>query len=499
MSDQTTDFIAAGVISSDLALLEPLGGYRLTYGELEEVVDHIARQLLGLGVEPGTRVGLLAQNGLEVVCAFLGVLAAGGVAVPVNPALRPGEIGDVLDALGPALMLVDSKDAALAVASVCADRGVAIHFLTGEPRPAIAHVTAATTETVDSGPDAVSLLLQTSGTTSRPKTVPLRRRNLIASARNIAAGYGLDGQDVTYCVMPLFHIHGLVGVTLSTLSSGGTLVVPRRGVVSRFLAHAESHAVTWVSAVPTIMAKLVPRGEASGALERTRSLRFGRTSSSALPIELIQRFEAAFEVPIVEAYGMTEASHQMASNPLPPGERRAGTVGLATGTEVAIVDEDWREQPTGASGEVVVRGPGVIDGYLDNQDANASSFRDGWFRTGDLGVLSGDRYLTLVGRIKELINRGGEKIAPREIDETLLRHTGVLEAVAYGVSDAKYGEIVHAAVVLDTPTDVEELLAHCAQRLAPYKVPAKIRVLEAIPKGPTGKVQRTSLAKILEG
>jgi acyl-CoA synthetase (AMP-forming)/AMP-acid ligase II len=211
----------------------------------------------------------------------------------------------------------------------------------------------------------------------------------------------------------------------------------------------------------------------------------------------METFEQRFGLPLVEAYGMTEAAHQMASNPLPPGERRAGSVGRPTGTEIAILDDDWRALPIGAVGEVCVRGAGVVDAYRANPEATAASFRDGWFRTGDSGRLSPDGYLSLAGRLKELINRGGEKISPHEVEDALLAHPEVVEAVAFAVPDDKYGETVGAAIVARSAVAEDVLRRHCDERLAAFKVPVRIHVLDAIPKGPTGKVQRRLLAQQL--
>ena len=323
--------------------------------------------------------------------------------------------------------------------------------------------------------------------------MPIRQRHLAASAINIAGFYRLGAADTTYCVMPLFHIHGLAGVVLSTLASGGTVAVPRRVVPSRVAGELERLGVTWVSAVPTILRRLLPALEAHPPAD----LRFGRTSSSALPVEMIESFESALDVPLLEAYGMTEASHQMTSNPLPPNTRRPGSVGIAAGAEVRVVDVDWRPLPAHAVGEITVRGPGVIDGYLENPEANQQSFRDGWFRTGDLGRITDDGYLSIVGRIKEMINRGGEKIAPREVDEALLLHPSVAEAVAYGAPHPKYGEVVHAVVVTSGPLEERELRDHCAEILASFKIPDRVTFLDEIPKGATGKVQRHTLAELL--
>ncbi|HVT69376.1 MAG TPA: AMP-binding protein, partial [Trebonia sp.] len=355
--------------------------------------------------------------------------------------------------------------------------------------------------------DALALLLHTSGTTSKPKTVPIRQRNMTASTGAVARTYALAGDDVTMCVMPLFHVHGLVAAVLATLSTGGTVVLPRFRP-SAFWAETDRHGATWYTAVPTIHARLLAEAAKLPAPPRHR-LRFVRSCSATLPAVLWQRYEEAIGVPLLEAYGMTEAAHQMASNPLPPQERRPGTVGRATGVEIAALDDDWRPVPPGTDGEVAVRGPSVVDEYLGNPAATAASFRDGWFRTGDVGRLSADGYLTLVGRLKELINRAGEKISPYEVEEVLLGHPAVAEAAAYPVPDETYGEQVGVVVVLrdgeagsnergpGTETGPKELTAYCADRLAAFKRPAKITILPEIPKGPTGKIQRRNLAALV--
>jgi acyl-CoA synthetase (AMP-forming)/AMP-acid ligase II len=269
--------------------------------------------------------------------------------------------------------------------------------------------------------------------------------------------------------------------------------MPARLRMRTFWEAVAEHDVSWTSAVPTLLAS-IPAGP-----QRAHRLRFLRSASSPLPPTLTARLEGDLGVPVLEAYGMTEATHQMASNPLPPAERRPGSVGTATSIELAVVDEAWLGVAPGEPGEVVVRGPSVTSGYLDNPDANAAAFRDGWFRTGDIGRLSADGYLRLVGRVKEMINRAGENISPREVDEVLLTHPAVAEVATYGVPDAKYGEVVHAAVVLHAAVEPKALMAHCGGQLAAFKVPVTIHVVDAIPKGPTGKVQRTQLAQVLDG
>jgi acyl-CoA synthetase (AMP-forming)/AMP-acid ligase II len=346
------------------------------------------------------------------------------------------------------------------------------------------------------GDDDIALVLHTSGTTSRPKLVPLRHRNLFASIDNIATTYALGPADVALCVMPLFHIHGLMASTMATLRTGGTVVVPPKFDPMSFWPLAKDNAATWYSAVPTIHQMLLMRnrGERPPGAER---LRFIRSSSSALAPETMRQLESTFGAPVLEAYGMTEASHQMASNPLPPADRRAGTVGTGTGVRIGILDDSGALVPHGDAGEVVIQGPNVIDGYANNPEANASAFIDGWFRTGDQGMLDADGYLSLVGRIKEMINRGGEKIAPREIDEVLLQHPAVGEAVAFGSPHPVWGEEVAAAVVLKRPVTEKELIDFARERLADYKVPKKLYVVERIPVNATGKVQRRSVAATL--
>jgi acyl-CoA synthetase (AMP-forming)/AMP-acid ligase II len=296
------------------------------------------------------------------------------------------------------------------------------------------------------------------------------------------------------CVMPLFHIHGLMASTMATFSSGGTVVVPPGFDAMAFWPAVRDQGATWYSAVPTMhqMLLLRNRGERPAGAEK---LRFIRSSSSALSPETMRQLESRFGAPVLEAYGMTEASHQMASNPLPPGERRPGTVGVETGIRIAVMGENARLAPADVPGEVVIMGPTVIDAYAKNPEANAVSFTDGWFRTGDQGFVDSDGYLSLVGRLKEMINRGGEKIAPREIDDVLLQHPAVAEVVAFGLPHPAWGEEVAAAVVLKSPATEKELIAFARERLADHKVPKKLYLVEQIPRTATGKIQRRSVAE----
>jgi acyl-CoA synthetase (AMP-forming)/AMP-acid ligase II len=479
-----------------LALVEPASGERTTYGELRETAERLGRSLAAAGVGPGDAVAMSLPNGPEIVAAFLGAVAAGAAAAPLNQAYTREEFSAYLEDLRPRVMLFLRGEESAARAA-CAALGVRQLELTGTSTAELGLGDGAATSAAPRDPEAVALLLHTSGTTSKPKGVPIRQRNLAASARAVAATYALSAGDASHCAMPLFHVHGLVASTLATLGSGGCVIAPRRFSASAFWAECSTYGVTWYSAVPTIHRILLSRAEDGAGDDAGHGLRFARSCSSALPGPLMESFEHRFGLPLVEAYGMTEAAHQMASNPLPPGERRAGSVGRPTGTEIAILDEGWLALPGGAVGEVCVRGPGVVDSYRANPEATAASFRDGWFRTGDSGSLSPDGYLSLAGRIKELINRGGEKISPHEVEDALLAHPDVVEAVAFALPDAKYGETVGAAVVLRSALGEDALRAHCGERLAAFKVPLRVHVVDAIPKGPTGKVQRRLLAQQL--
>src|SRR6185295_5301897 len=347
--------------------------------------------------------------------------------------------------------------------------------------------------------DDVALVLHTSGSTGKPKRVPLAHANLSISAGNVARCYGLGPDDVAMCVMPLFHVHGLVASTLATLATGGTVVVPAKFSPLSFWRVARDHGVTWYSAVPALHQLLLARAadptDPSRRPAGTERLRFIRSCSASLPPRVMHALETAFGAPVLEAYGMTEAAHQMTSNPLPPATRKAGSVGCGTDVRISIIGANGQHCAAGQRGEVVIQGPNVIRSYENNPEANASSFVDGWFRTGDRGYLDHDGYLWLVARIKELINRGGEKISPREIDEVLLAHPAVAEAVCFGVPHGTWGEEVAAAVVLRAAAKEAELLEYCRERLADYKRPKQIHIAEAIPRTATGKIQRGVVAR----
>jgi acyl-CoA synthetase (AMP-forming)/AMP-acid ligase II/acyl carrier protein len=340
-----------------------------------------------------------------------------------------------------------------------------------------------------------ALVLHTSGTTSRPKQVPLSHRNLCSSAGNIAGVLGLTAADRCLNVMPLFHIHGLAGALLSSMFAGGAVVCSAGYDNGTFAALMRDFEPTWYSAVPTIHQSVLALAKAQPAVAEGGHLRLIRSSSSSLPPSVMAALEETFRVPVIESYGMTEAAHQMASNPMPAAARKPGSVGLPAGPQMACMDDDGNLLPSGETGEVVIRGANVTAGYANNPEANETAFTNGWFRTGDVGHFDEDGYLLLRGRKKEMINRGGENISPREIDEAFLAHPAVAQAVAFAVPHPTLGEDVTVAVVLhpEATATENELRRFAFERLAPFKVPSRVVVVPAIPKGPTGKLQRIGL------
>lgn len=473
------------------ALVIP-NGPTFTYDQLRSTVEEAASRLAGLGVGRGDRVAMSFPNGPEAVVLFLAAAVA-GTACPLNPAYTEDENLFYLQDTDARVLLVPRGGGQAARSAMTRLGGKVVEVeIKSDGRLAF---DAPRGRVEAPGPDDVALVLHTSGTTSRPKRVPLRHRNLLASVQNIAESYELTPDDVSLCVMPLFHVHGLMASTMSSLFTGGTVVVPARFTPLAFWPVAKEHRPTWYSASPTFHQLILMRADRGGRPVGAEQLRFVRSCSSAMPEALLRELEDRLGAPLLEAYGMTEAAHQMASNPLPPRPHKSGSVGPATGsTEIGIIDDNGRLLAPGEHGEVVIRGPNVIDGYEGNPGANAESFTSGWFRTGDRGWCDPDGYLVLVGRIKELINRGGEKIAPREIDDVLESHPKVKEAVAFASPHPTWGEEVAVAVVVTEPVTEKELASWCRERLADFKVPRVIHIVDEIPRTATGKVQRRNVA-----
>jgi acyl-CoA synthetase (AMP-forming)/AMP-acid ligase II len=458
-------------------------------------------QLQAMGVERGDRVAIVLPNGIEAIVLFLAA-ASVATAAPLNPAYKQDEFKFYIEDTG-AKVLITSEQTGVEARAVVSSATIQLGAsLDGEGRVSLSPDREAgqAPSGRPPGPEDVALVLHTSGTTSRPKRVPLAHGNLAVSARNVVDTYELTADDVALCVMPLFHIHGLVASTVATFLSGGTVVAPPRFNALDFWPMVREQGVTWFSAVPSMHQALLSRAGRGKAGEiGSERLRFIRSCSAALPATVMREMEDRFGVPVLEAYGMTEAAHQMASNPLPPAQRYPGAVGFGTGVGIGIMDDVGELLDRGAQGEVVIQGPNVTAGYEDNPEANAASFTNGWFRTGDRGYLDERDCLYLVGRIKELINRSGEKISPLEIDEVLLSHPAVSEAVAFGVPHRVHGEEPAAAVVLSAPAAERELIQWCRESLAPFKCPRAIHIVDAIPRTATGKVQRRIVAATITG
>jgi acyl-CoA synthetase (AMP-forming)/AMP-acid ligase II len=329
--------------------------------------------------------------------------------------------------------------------------------------------------------------------------VPLSQRNVCASARNVRETLALTHSDRGMGIMPLFHIHGLIAGILAPLSAGGEVCCTIGFNALKFFSWMAEVHPTWYTAVPTMHQAILSRAANNGDVIKANPLRFIRSSSSSMPTQVIKELESVFGAPVIESYGMTEAAHQMASNPLPPDVRKPGTVGVHAGPEVCVIDLDGNPLPPGVAGEIAIRGENVMSGYENNPKANAEAFTKGWFRTGDQGVMDADGYLTITGRLKEIINRGGEKISPREVDEVLMDHPAVQQCVTFAVPHDKLGEDVAAAVVLREGVQASEkdLREFAAKRVAEFKVPRKILIVAEIPKGATGKLQRIGLAQKL--
>ena len=476
----------------------------MSYAALRALATDVRAGLRLRGVRATDRVAIVLPNGPVMASAFLTIAAAASTA-PLNPAYRRDEFDFYLSDLKPKLLIVAKGDDTPARAAAEALGIDIVEIEAGEGAPA-GHFTFATGPNSgavdDTGPamaEHEALVLHTSGTTSRPKVVPLTNANLAASAIHIRDTLALTSADVGLNVMPLFHIHGLIASLLSSMAAGAHVVcTPGFNALKIFSWFAEVNP-SWYTAVPTMHQAILARADRNRETVEKMRLRFIRSSSSSLPPPVMAELESVFGAPVIEAYGMTEASHQMASNRLPPGLRKAGTVGPAAGPEVAIMGDGGIILPPGEKGEVVIRGPNVFSGYENNPSANASAFINGWFRTGDEGMFDEDGHLSITGRLKEIINRGGEKIAPREVDDIIQSHPAVAQVVTFAMPHDKLGEDVAAVVVLKEGqiATEHEIRDFAARFLADFKVPRKILFRDEIPKGATGKLQRIGLAEKL--
>jgi oxalate---CoA ligase len=472
---------------------------------LRALTEEVIATLNGLGIGRGERVAMVQPNGPEAATAFLATAAA-ATAAPLNPAYKRDEFHFYLSDLQPRAVLIQQGFETPA-REVAAELGIpVVELVVGEAAPAGRFrllpgdaPTASAARPGAAGPEDVAMVLHTSGTTGRPKIVPLTGGNIAASARHIAATLTLNSRDTCLNIMPLFHIHGLIAAVTSSIAAGAAVSCTPGFNAFRFFEWLAEVKPSWYTAVPTMHQGILMRSRHHLDQAKSAGLRFVRSSSASLPPQVMAELEEVFGCPVIEAYGMTEAAHQMASNPLPPRSRKPGSVGIAAGPEVAVMDDRGHLVPAGAIGEVVIRGPNVTRGYDNNPDANARAFTDGWFRTGDQGRIDGEGYLFLTGRLKELINRGGEKVSPLEVDTVLMDHPAVAQCVTFAVPHPTLGEEVGAAIVLRDGQEATEqqIRDFASKHLAQFKVPRRVVFVPEIPKGATGKLQRIGLAEKL--
>jgi oxalate---CoA ligase len=493
--------LIAGNNTLSTALIAP-GRAPLSHAALRSTLSNIAASLQQAGIGRSDRVAMALPNGPEMATAFLGVTAA-AIAAPLNPNFTEAEFDFYFADLNPRALLIEAghkfpaADAArrrsipILELTPLRDEPAGRFNLTGHAGPPCA---------ADPGtPDDCALLLHTSGTTARPKLVPLTHRKLCISAQNVAAALQLTPADRGLHIMPLFHIHGLVAGLLAPLLAGGSVFCTPGLDMQAFPHWLTDAKPNWLTAVPTMLQSIRDWAQREPEAARQAGLRFIRSCSAALAPSVASALEQAFAAPVLEAYAMTEAAHQMTSNPLPPGIRKFGSAGRAAGPEIAILDAAGNILPTNTPGEVAIRGPNVFDFYINNPKANADSFANGWFRTGDLGALDDDNYLWLKGRLKEMINRGGEKISPIEIENLLLTHPAIAQAVVFAVPHPSLGEEVGAAIVLreGQQLNAEALRGFILSQLSLPKLPRHIVFTTTLPKGPTGKLRRIGMAETL--
>ncbi|KAL2227076.1 oxalate--CoA ligase [Sesamum indicum] len=476
------------------------GKFDLTHARLNQLVEYAAAQLLAAGVKPGDVVALTFPNTVEFVVMFLAVIRVRATAAPLNAAYTFDEFEFYLSDSESKLLLTskEGNEPAQAAAAKLNIPHLSATLPTADSdiilSPTQSNFDTDTLAKLTNDPSDAALFLHTSGTTSRPKGVPLTQQNLYSSVQNIKSVYKITESDSTVIVLPLFHVHGLLAGLLSSLGAGAAVALPAAGrfSASTFWSDMNKYKATWYTAVPTIHQIILDRHLSSPEPVYPK-LRFIRSCSASLAPAIMSRLEEAFGAPVLEAYAMTEATHLMASNPLPEdGPHKPGSVGKPVGQEMAVLDENGVVQGANSNGEVCIRGPNVTKGYKNNPEANKSAFQFGWFHTGDLGFFDSDGYLHLVGRIKELINRGGEKISPIEVDAVLLSHPDIAQAVAFGVPDDKYGEEINCAVIPREGSNLDEaeVARFCKKNLAAFKVPKKVFITDSLPKTATGKIQR---------
>ncbi len=470
---------------------------KLSYEDLKLFIDKISKQLAGNGLSNKDRAAIVLPNGPYMASSFLAISSYMSAA-PLNPSYKSEEYEFYLKDLNPKIVLVE-KNSENPVVEVAKKLKIELCEINPENDGPSGIFDIYKKESEYSLPNESdeALVLHTSGTTSRPKIVPLTNKNIFSSAENISKSLNLSENDHCLNIMPLFHIHGLIAILASSMKAGASVCASNGFNAIKFLDLAKSEKITWYSGVPTMHQTILLRAHRNLEIAKGLKLRLIRSSSASLPPAVFNDLNDVFSCPVIEAYGMTEATHQMTSNPLPPKQQKAGFVGLPAGPEVCIMNENGEVLKQGDEGEVCIKGENVTLGYDNNEEANKKSFTNGWFRTGDQGYFDKEGYLKISGRLKEIINKGGEKISPLEVDNVLMDHPFIDQAVCFGYDDKMLGENIASAIIIKSGETCSEndVLQYAQEKLAKFKIPKKIFFVEEIPKGATGKLQRNVLAK----
>ena len=470
---------------------------QISYKNLKIFIDNISKQLSGNGITNKDRAAIVLPNGPTMATSFLGISSYMSAA-PLNPSYKSEEYEFYLKDLNPKILIVEknSKNPSIEIAKKLNIEICELKIHKDQPEGLFNLFENKSDYSLPNENDE-ALVLHTSGTTSRPKIVPLSNNNIYSSSENISKSLDLTDKDHCLNIMPLFHIHGLIAVLATSMKVGASICASSGFNALKFLDLAKSEKITWYSGVPTMHQAILLRANKSGDVAKKLNLRLIRSSSASLPPAVFKNLNEVFNCPVIEAYGMTEATHQMTSNPLPPKQQKAGFVGLPAGPEVCIMDDNGNILKQGNVGEICIKGDNVTLGYENNDDANKTSFTNGWFRTGDQGYFDNDGYLKISGRIKEIINKGGEKISPLEVDNILMDHPSIDQAVCFGYEDKMLGENIASAIIIKDGMECSEndVLNYAEKKLAKFKIPKKIFFVDEIPKGATGKLQRNVLAK----
>ncbi len=496
MSKRIVRNIFENVNDENIALTSEIST-ELSYKDLKLFIDKISKQLAGNGLSNKDRAAIVLPNGPYMASSFLAISSYMSAA-PLNPSYKSEEYEFYLKDLNPKIVLVE-KNSENPVVEVAKKLKIELCEINPENNGPSGIFDIYKKESEYSLPNESdeALVLHTSGTTSRPKIVPLTNKNIFSSAENISKSLNLSENDHCLNIMPLFHIHGLIAILASSMKAGASVCASNGFSAIKFLDLAKSEKITWYSGVPTMHQTILLRAHRNLEIAKGLELRLIRSSSASLPPAVFNDLNDVFGCPVIEAYGMTEATHQMTSNPLPPKQQKAGFVGLPAGPEVCIMNEDGDVLKQGDEGEVCIKGENVTLGYDNNEEANKTSFTNGWFRTGDQGYFDKEGYLKISGRLKEIINKGGEKISPLEVDNVLMDHPFIDQAVCFGYDDKMLGENIASAIIIKSGETCSEndILEYAQEKLAKFKIPKKIFFVEEIPKGATGKLQRNVLAK----